>query len=223
MSSFYIRLYKDSDYHIVRDIFARGIHEHTAASFRRTLGLPQVWIPSLVVTWLPLLITGCLFTSALAVTIILGLVWSLNRYIYTSYVSFTLRDDMLDIENYYLHREDRCFWVAESAGEIVGTVAAAPLLKTGEEKQMELKRLSVPRRHRGKGIAQALCRTVIDFAQRCGYKAVVLDTSMIQISSWKLYEKMGFRRTHYCYPDHCFVRYIDFIDVHYRYDIPTQE
>ncbi|XP_075704714.1 putative N-acetyltransferase camello [Rhinoderma darwinii] len=219
MSSYYIRLYQDTDYHIVRGIFARGIKEHIGVAFRHTLSLPQIWIPSLVMTWLPLLITGSLLTSILAVTTISGIVWFINRRIFTTYIDFSLKDDMLDIQKYYLQSQDRCFWVAESDGEIVGTVAAAPLKQTDGEKQMELKRLSVPRRHRKKGIATVLCKTVIDFARRRGYKAVVLDTSMYQISSWNLYEKIGFRRTHYCHADDYWAKYIDFIDVYYRYDI----
>ncbi|XP_073418934.1 N-acetyltransferase 8-like isoform X2 [Dendrobates tinctorius] len=223
MSGFHIRFYQDSDYHIVRDIFARGITEHVGVAFRYTLRLPQVWLPALAVTWLPLLITGSPLASALIGITILGVIWFMNRRIFTSYTEHSLSDDMLDIQKYYLQREDRCFWVAESDGEIVGTVAAAPKLQEGGEKQMELKRLSVPRRHRGRGIGAALCRTIIDFARERDYKAVVLDTSLHQASSCHLYDKMGFRRTRHCYPENCYSRYIEFIDVYYRYDVHTQE
>ncbi|XP_069832360.1 probable N-acetyltransferase camello [Dendropsophus ebraccatus] len=219
MSGYYIRLYKASDYHTVRDIFARGIVEHTGAGCRHTLTLPRIWMPSVVVMGLPLLIAGSLLTSILAGTIILGLIYYINRRPNSLYVSFSLRDDMLDIQKYYLQCEDRCFWVAESDREIVGMVAAAPFLHNGGEKQMELKRLSVPRRHRGKGIGKALCRTVIDFARRRGYKAVVLNTPVLKTSSFYLYEKMGFRKSYYFYPDYFGTRYMDIEYVIYQYDI----
>ncbi|XP_069832363.1 probable N-acetyltransferase CML1 [Dendropsophus ebraccatus] len=219
MSGYYIRLYKASDYHTVRDIFARGIVEHTDGAVHHALTLPRIWMPSVVVMGLPLLIAGSLLTSILAGTIILGLIYYINRRPNTTYANISLRDDMLDIQKYYLQCEDRCFWVAESDREIVGMVAAAPFLHNGGEKQMELKRLSVPRRHRGKGIGKALCRTVIDFARRRGYKAVVLEASLQQTTSCYLYEKMGFRRAYYFYPDYFCARYIDLEYVIYQYDI----
>ncbi|XP_075049882.1 N-acetyltransferase 8-like [Mixophyes fleayi] len=222
MSDYYIRLYQDSDYKIVREIFACGIKEHTNVAFRHSLNLPHVWLLLVVASVLPLLTTGSLIISLMAVSIILVIIWSINRHIFTSYVQQSLVEDMLDIRKYYLQREGHCFWVAESAGEIVGTVAAAPLHHLCGKKQMELKRLSVPRRHRGKGIAKALCRTVIDFARKEGFEALNLDTSMCQISSWKLYEKMGFRRTQTCYPDYFFAKFLDFLNIYYQYDITTQ-
>ncbi|KAM4054260.1 putative N-acetyltransferase 8B [Anomaloglossus baeobatrachus] len=223
MPVFHIRLYQASDYHTVRDIFVGGISEHVGVAFRHTLRLPQVWFPALVVTGLPLLVSGSPLTSVLVGIAVLGLVWFINRHIFTSYTEHSLRDDLLDIQKYYLQGQDRCFWVAESNEEIVGIVAAAPKLQTGEEKQMELRRLSVPRRHRRQGIASALCRTVIDFARERDYRAVVLESSLHHISSCNLYDKMGFRRTHYCYPEYWCTRYIDLIDVYYRYDIQSQD
>ncbi|XP_071988772.1 N-acetyltransferase 8-like isoform X2 [Engystomops pustulosus] len=223
MSGYYIRLYKTSDYHMVRDIFARGTREHIGAAFCRSLSLPQIWIPSLVVTWLPLQITGSPLISTLAAITILGLVWYVSRHSLTVYVDHSLEDDLLDIQEYYLPSADRCFWVAEADGEVVGTVAAAPLLQPGGEKLMELRRLSVIQRYRRQGIAGALCRKVMDFTRRRGYRAVVLDTALYQTGPIILYENMGFRRSGYCYTDAFCTRIMGLTDVRYQYDIPDQK
>ncbi|NXK97894.1 CMLO5 acetyltransferase, partial [Formicarius rufipectus] len=59
---------------------------------------------------------------------------------------------------------------------------------------LELRRMSVSREHRGKGVARALCREVLAFARARGFDAVVLSTSMVQVAAQRLYEGQGFRR-----------------------------
>ncbi|NXC41603.1 NAT8L synthetase, partial [Penelope pileata] len=59
---------------------------------------------------------------------------------------------------------------------------------------LELKRMSVSRDHRGRGISKALCGEVLRFAQARGYGAVVLYTSMVQVVAQRLYESQGFRK-----------------------------
>ncbi|NWW40354.1 NAT8 acetyltransferase, partial [Panurus biarmicus] len=59
---------------------------------------------------------------------------------------------------------------------------------------LELKRMSVSREHRRRGLARALCREVLAFARARGYGAVVLSTSMVQVAAQRLYEGQGFRR-----------------------------
>ncbi|NXU54556.1 CMLO acetyltransferase, partial [Turnix velox] len=57
-----------------------------------------------------------------------------------------------------------------------------------------LKRMSVRKDYRGLGIAAALARTALDFAQQNGCRAVVLNTLMLQHEAQALYERLGFRR-----------------------------
>ncbi|XP_063809916.1 putative N-acetyltransferase 8B [Pseudophryne corroboree] len=223
MADYSIRIYQDSDYQIVREIFACGLLEHTSAAFRHTLSLSHIRFLLAVGSLVPLLTTGSIAISLMVVTIFLVILWFINRHIFTSYVQQSLGQDMLEIGKYYCQRDDCCFWVAESAGEVVGMVAAAPFCHPGDKKLMELKRLSVPKRHRGKGIAKALCRTVIDFARKRGFQALTLNTSVCQISSWKLYEKIGFRRTRTFFPNYYFAELIDLRDINYWYVLPTQD
>ncbi|CAI9613230.1 unnamed protein product [Staurois parvus] len=166
MADYHIRLYKDSDYETVRDIFALGFSEHYPVSFCHALSLPRVRILILVVFLLALMTTGSSVVSFIAAIAVIFALLLLNREIYFSYIRKCLADDMLDIRKTYLQRDGCCFWVAESGKEIVGTVAAAPFPHPGGQNQVELKRLSVPKKHRGKGIGKALVSTVIDFAQK---------------------------------------------------------
>ncbi|KAM4807596.1 putative N-acetyltransferase CML1 [Rhinophrynus dorsalis] len=221
MSDYCIRLYKDSDYAACRDIFARGITEHINVAFNHALELPHVWLSMLSVFLLLLLTTGSIIISSLAVILALVCLWLGTRKIYTSYVQYCLADDMVDIKKYYLQRDGYCYWVAESAGEVVGMVAAVPSHHPGADTHVELKRMSLAKSHRGKGIAKALCRTLIDFARERGCEAVILETSLAQTDAQKLYERMGFRGTHtYCAPG-LTAKFLDFRILCYRYEIPT--
>ncbi|XP_072263069.1 probable N-acetyltransferase CML1 [Pyxicephalus adspersus] len=219
MSDYNIRLYKDSDYDTVRDIFARGITEHWPMALYHTLSLPRVWLLILVVFLLALVTTGSSIASCIAaITVILALfLWI--RYILFTYVSQCLATDMLDIRKNYLQRDGCCFWVAESAGEVVGIVAAAPYLSPGGQNPVELKRLSVPKKHRCKGIAKALCMTVIDFAQKSDYKTIVLETSVFHVDSVRLYKRLGFRITKTYYPEDYFTKFMDFVEIVFQYEL----
>ncbi|CAI9620500.1 unnamed protein product [Staurois parvus] len=223
MPNYIIRLYKDSDYDAVRDIFSRGIKEHTKTAFFHTLSLPHIWAFLLAVFLVLLQVMGSYLLSSMAVSLSVAALWLLNRYIYATYVADSLATDMMNIRKYYLEQDGYCFWVAELAGEIVGMVAAIPPYPPTGENQVELKRLSVPMKHRGKGIAKALCSTVIDYARKRGSSAVVLSTSLSQSDASMLYLKMGFRKTNTETNEPFIIaKFIDFRILYYQYDIPTQ-
>ncbi|EHH49425.1 hypothetical protein EGM_00057, partial [Macaca fascicularis] len=78
---------------------------------------------------------------------------------------------MADIEQYYMKPPGSCFWVAVLDGNVVGIVAARA---HEEDNTVELLRMSVDSRFRGKGIAKALGRKVLEFAVVHNYSAVVL-------------------------------------------------
>nr|XP_010793935.1 PREDICTED: uncharacterized protein LOC104966448 [Notothenia coriiceps] len=84
-----------------------------------------------------------------------------------------------------------CFWVAMLDGRVVGIVAAQG---REDDNSLELRRMSVDSRYRGKGIAKVLGRRVLEFAVRNNYAAVVLGTTAVKLAAHKLYESLGFRR-----------------------------
>lgn len=94
-----------------------------------------------------------------------------------------------------------CFWVAVLDGNVVGIVAARA---HEEDNTVELLRMSVDSRFRGKGIAKALGRRVLEFAMLHNYSAVVLGTTAVKVAAHKLYESLGFRHMgatdHYVLP-----------------------
>ncbi|XP_040191727.1 putative N-acetyltransferase 8B [Rana temporaria] len=220
MSNYNIRLYKDSDYDIVRDIFVCGITEPYTLSIRHTLSLPRVWILILAMFLLALMTTGCSKASFTVVIAFLLFLLLKNRDVFFSYARGSLAGDLLDIKKNYLQRDGCCFWVAESEGEIVGMVAASPFPHPGGQKQVALRRLSVPMKHRGRGIGKALCKTVIDFAQKSGYQAVVLETAAFRVDSLYLYKSLGFKITNIFTENFYFRRFIDYIDISLQYDLP---
>lgn len=83
------------------------------------------------------------------------------------------------------------FWVAVLEGQVVGIVAAQG---REEDNTVELRRMSVDSRFRGKGIAKVLGRRVLEFAMLNNYSAVVLGTTAVKMAAHKLYESLGFQR-----------------------------
>lgn len=84
-----------------------------------------------------------------------------------------------------------CFWVAVLDGQVVGIVSAQG---REEDNTVELRRMSVDSRFRGKGIAKALGRRVLEFAMLNNYSAVVLGTTAVKMAAHKLYESLGFQK-----------------------------
>lgn len=75
-------------------------------------------------------------------------------------------------------------------GNVVGIVAARG---NEEDNTVELHRMSVDSRYRGKGIAKALGRKVLEFAMVNNYSSVVLGTTAVKVAAHKLYESLGFK------------------------------
>jgi GNAT superfamily N-acetyltransferase len=84
------------------------------------------------------------------------------------------------------------FRVAVHAGRIVGTGALIPRA----EDEMEIRRMSVRRDLRRRGIGGAILRRLIDDARASGCRRIILETT----SDWKdavaFYQKRGFCITH---------------------------
>ncbi|XP_073690198.1 probable N-acetyltransferase CML1 [Garra rufa] len=192
MAEVQIRRYREEDHEEVKEVFTIGMSEHIPSSCMHVLKQP-----------LAQMLLGCVFCAlltssqsillpVLAVTLLLAagrqsISFMLNRYIQTC-----LEQDLNHIQQTYLDPPRACFWVAESQGRVVGTVACLPSEK--DPNFLELKRMSVKKTHRGQGIAKALCRTVSDFALERGFRGVLLHTSVVQTDAQKLYEHMGYMK-----------------------------
>ncbi|KAG6936312.1 N-acetyltransferase 8B [Chelydra serpentina] len=104
---------------------------------------------------------------------------------YVRYVEWCLREDLGDIQKTYMEREDSHFWVAESEGDVVASVSAKPRSRCIDGEHT-----------RNGGIARALCRTVLCFAQQHGYQAGILDVSVGNLEGQRLYQSLGFRESY---------------------------
>ncbi|XP_018422931.1 PREDICTED: N-acetyltransferase 8-like [Nanorana parkeri] len=223
MSSLTVRQYKNSDFPAVKKIFIEGCHKLAYTAFFHGLKLPHNWVLMLLGFLLPLLSVGSIFLAILDVVIVLVVLWLCGRRFFYGYATECMADDMKDISKYYLQREGYNFWVVESDGELVGTVAAVPSYLPSVEKNTELKRMNVVSSHRGKGISKVLCRTVIEFAHKKGSKAVVLSTTTLQMPATCLYRSMGFKCTNISDMTQFTERLISMQWIFFRYDIPSSK
>ncbi|NWH74502.1 NAT8L synthetase, partial [Piaya cayana] len=87
---------------------------------------------------------------------------------------------------------------------------------------LELKRMSVSKDFRGRGVARALCAEVLSFARARGYGAVVLSTSAVQVAAQRLYESLGFRKVGAFSPSPLGAL-LAFHIYHYRCELPARQ
>ncbi|KAE8628710.1 hypothetical protein XENTR_v10000188 [Xenopus tropicalis] len=219
MADVSIRKYRNSDYDVVHSMFVEGMMEHLPASYSYLLKLPQLHLTVSLLLLVIFLATGSYLLTLATLALLLAGGWYEMKFEFCQYVSQSQKGDLLDIQTTYMMRSNSCFWVAESEGKVVGMVAAQPSEESEDE--MVLRRLSVGRNHRMKGIAKVLCVKVIDFAGQCGYKSVMLHTSMVQYAAHKLYQRLGFERTAVEIVPSLFGRFSKFSIFTYRYRIKS--
>nr|XP_046163746.1 probable N-acetyltransferase camello isoform X2 [Oncorhynchus gorbuscha]XP_046163748.1 probable N-acetyltransferase camello isoform X2 [Oncorhynchus gorbuscha]XP_046163749.1 probable N-acetyltransferase camello isoform X2 [Oncorhynchus gorbuscha] len=212
-----IRRYQEDDKETVKEIFTMGMSEHVPSSFMHLLKQPLTQM-ILMVTFCALLASSkSVLLPVVGVTLLLAGAKQLVGYLFNSYIDTSLRKDLDHIQETYLENKDSCFWVAESDGRVVATVACLPAER--EPGCMELKRLSVRRTHRRMGIAKALSRTVADFSRERGFPAVVLYTSVVQTDAQRLYENVGYTRVREFVIPEPIAKITNFTLIEYRLDL----
>ncbi|XP_029900919.1 probable N-acetyltransferase camello isoform X1 [Myripristis murdjan] len=219
MASIQIRKYRDDDAEAVREVFTLGMSEHVPSSFMHLLKQPLTQMVLMCVFCALMASSKSFLLPIMAVTLVLAGARQFVTYMFTSYIDTCLKKDLCHIRETYLEQKDACFWVAESDGRVVGTVACMPAEKVPG--CLELKRMSVRRTHRGMGIAKALCRTVADFTRDRGYAAVILYTSVVQTDAQNLYEHMGYEKIREFVVPELVARITNFSLIEYRLDLQT--
>ncbi|XP_072533844.1 probable N-acetyltransferase camello [Salminus brasiliensis] len=217
MAEVRIRSYEDGDDEGVKEVFTLGMHGLLRASCLHVLKQPHIQMLLVCVFCTLLASSRSLLLPILAVTLLLAAGRQGVYRIIVTLIESSMSGDLKDIRQTYLEQPNSCFWVAESQGRVVGTVACRPALKN--KGYVELKRMSVRHSHRGQGIAKALCRAVEDFAREQGLPAVVLYTSVVQIDAQKLYERMGYKKVREFASDELCSWITKVIVIEYRLDL----
>jgi ribosomal protein S18 acetylase RimI-like enzyme len=97
-------------------------------------------------------------------------------------------EDLKDIETEYINNSGD-FLVAEYEGIIIGMGA----IRRKDENCGEIKRMRVDPKYWRNGIGQMLLTRLEEIAIEKGYTRIVLDTSILQLSAQKLYEKNNYK------------------------------
>lgn len=125
---------------------------------------------------------------------------AVSELVHSAYASdFTLPSDYLaEIADVTSRVASAEVLVAETAGEIVGTVT---IPKPGERLQddtlpdeMDLRLLGVSHAARKFGVGEALMHACIAVARARGYRRLVLHTGSMMLGAQRLYERLGFER-----------------------------
>lgn len=99
------------------------------------------------------------------------------------------RPDIHDIPDVYQKDDLGNFWLAIDGDQVVGTIA---LQNYGKNRAM-IKRMSVKKEYRRKGIGQRLLTELITFAKKSNLETVYLTTMNEFEAARNLYEKNGFQ------------------------------
>lgn len=105
----------------------------------------------------------------------------------------------LEIQNYDEEQRDPGEKYREPEGRLYiavyeGRTAGCIAMKALDKNRAEMKRLYVRPDYRGKGIASALVKRILEDASELGYTSIYLDTLSSLTDAVRLYQKMGFER-----------------------------
>ena len=102
-------------------------------------------------------------------------------------------DEALAPEDRWRHAmRDRSRFVAESGGDVLGTVSGGDSSLGG---QAAITAMWVDPHHRGRGVGDALVTAVVQWARDRGYGDIVLCVREGNVKAERLYERNGFTRT----------------------------
>uniref|UniRef100_A0A8C2SR18 N-acetylaspartate synthetase n=1 Tax=Coturnix japonica TaxID=93934 RepID=A0A8C2SR18_COTJA len=212
---------------VVRRIFYEGIMERIPnTAFRGLKQQPLTQLLYALMAVMCFVVTKSFLLTCCLPIFLMGMRYYFSRKVILHYLDCALHTDMSDIEQYYMKPPGSCFWVAVLDGNVVGIVAARG---NEEDNTVELRRMSVDSNYRGKGIAKALGRKVLEFAMLNNYSSVVLGTTAVKMAAHKLYESLGFKHVgvveHYALPGmtHSLLERMFFQLRYHRYRLQLRE
>ncbi|XP_053714218.1 N-acetylaspartate synthetase-like isoform X2 [Synchiropus splendidus] len=189
--SLVVREYQAKDRQSVIQIYSMGILELVVdTAFRSLKYHTESLLIYFLFTAVSFMVTKSWWMLGLVPALVLCARYYCSRLVIHDFLQYMLSTDLRDIEEYYMNSPDRCFWVAEKEGKVVGVVAASGDRTTGS---LELLRMSVDTNCRKCGLGKALCRKVMEYAATEKYTSIKLGTVGYTGAALRLYESVGFR------------------------------
>jgi len=99
--------------------------------------------------------------------------------------------DIADIEAHYIERGGLFELLENADGELLGTVGLYPM----DAETVELRKMYLSPKLRGKGIGKQTLERMIGSAKELGFKKIYLETASVLKEAVGLYEKFGFTPT----------------------------
>lgn len=99
--------------------------------------------------------------------------------------------DIADIEAHYIERGGLFELLETADGELLGTVGLYPM----DTETVELRKMYLSPKLRGKGIGKQTLERMIGSAKELGFKKIYLETASVLKEAVGLYEKFGFTPT----------------------------
>jgi len=192
-----IRKYESKDHADVCRIFKDGMHENWWPAYRRIMTGTAVKASAFQALLLALLsvFTPSFFHLVIIEVLLQCFLMLALFHVYWDYASTHLATDMADPDLKFWTgrgRETSGFFVAVFDGYVVGTIS----YERKEEGVLEIFRLSVDSKMRGRGVALKLVDEVLQEALDMGEKKVVLETSSHQTAAIRFYNKTGWTESH---------------------------
>ena len=112
------------------------------------------------------------------------------------FVDLKLKEDMGNIQQHYIEKDNANFWVAVLNGVVVGCVGAMPDIHVhgDSDASLELIRMSVDPSIRRKGVGSLLIKQVENYAKANGFFKVSISTLVWMTPACSLYERNGYVR-----------------------------
>ena len=123
-----------------------------------------------------------------------------DAYLAAGYFDSAEHPYMRQIQDVALRASRATIWVAERAGEVVGSVTLAvagePYADIARQDELEFRMLVVDPAVQRSGAGKAMVQAILEYARSLpGIRAVALTTGLTWESAHGLYRKTGFQRT----------------------------
>lgn len=193
------RLVTQDDIDTVREIYHQGHQNRIFPAFKIGICRSTSLLAMLMLFALLYLATRstvvCLSFELLYACLLLA---SFHK-LFNDHITNSLRKDLTDITAYYKTQETctgysdfakngSSMWVAVEDSIVVGFISFSHV----NEETIEIKRLGVAQKFRGRRIGAGLCQFAVHFLQNTSYKRIILETTEAHQPAIRLYKKFKF-------------------------------